>query len=215
MEIQGAIFDVDGTLLDSMYIWNQAGEKYLRRRGIAPREGVNEEFKNQSLRQAACYLQNTWGVTGTTEEIMADINKMIEEDYFYQVKLKEGVADFLKQLKAKDVKMCLATATDRHLVEAALRRNGIDGYFLRIFTCTEVGRGKDEPVIFQRALEELAVPRDKALIFEDALYAVKTAKKAGFTVAAIRDSSEKEQGALAELADFYFENFIEAEEIWK
>ena len=215
MKIKGAIFDVDGTLLDSMYVWNQAGEKYLKRHGITPRPGVNEEFKNQSLRQAADYLQTVWGLSGTAEEIMSDINKMIEEDYFYRVNMKEGAAEFLEQLKMRGVSLCLATATDRHLVEAALRRNRIADYFPQIFTCTEVGHGKDEPDIFKRALRSLGTSIEETVIFEDALYAVKTAKNAGFTVAAMYDSSEKEQQAMRELADFYFKDFKKAEEIWK
>ena len=215
MDVKGAIFEVDGTLLDSMYVWDRAGENYLRRVGITPRPGVNEEFKNQSLYQAARYLQKVWKVTGDVKEIMADINKMIEEDYFERVGLKEGTEHFLRKLKERGVKMCLATATDRHLVEAALRRNGIEDYFSCMLTCTEVGHGKDEPVIFQRALEELGTESEQTIIFEDALYAVKTAKKAGFLVAAVKDSSEEKQADLQRLADFYFENFEQAEEILK
>jgi len=213
MKISGAIFDLDGTLLDSMQIWETIAEDYLRSLGIEPHEDLNEKFKSMSLYQGACYYQTEYCVTASTDEIMEGINAMIEHSYLYEFPVKKGVPEFLELLKKKGVKMCVATATDRHLVEAALKRNGIDGYFMEIFTCNSVGHGKDEPDIYEAALRHLSTPKAETVVFEDLLFAVRTAKKAGFCVAAVYDRYENCQRELKSLADFYIEDFMKAEAI--
>lgn len=210
MKIEGAIFDLDGTLLDSMYIWDTIGGDYLRSLGIQPRENLNQTFKTMSLLQAAGYYRSEYGLTLSTDEIMDSVNHMIERFYFHDVKAKVGVKDVLERLKKAGVSMCIATATDLHLAEAALRRNDILEYFSGIFTCTEVGSGKDNPEIFNQALAQLATPKQSTLVFEDALYAVKTAKSAGFTVVAVYDKYEAEHsGEIRVLADIYIDSFSE------
>ena len=203
MRIRGAIFDVDGTLLDSMFIWDTIGETYLRSIGYQPKENLNETFKNMSLHQAARYYQTEYGVTLSIDEIMDGVNAMLERYYRFEVPLKPGVAELLERLRQSGVKLCIATATDRHLVEAALDRCGVLSCFGEIFTCNEVGHGKDEPDIFETALRFLGTRREETLVFDDALYAVRTAKEAGFPVAAVYDSHEKEQDKVRLLADIY------------
>ena len=207
MRIRGAIFDVDGTLLDSMFIWDTIGEAYLRSIGYEPREKLNEVFKNMSLFQAARYYRTEYGVTLSIDEIMNGVNAMLERYYRFEVSLKPGVAELLAQLQASGVKLCIATATDRYLVEAALERCGVLSCFGAIFTCNEVGHGKDEPDIFEEALRFLGTEKAETVVFDDALYAVRTAKEAGFPVAVIYDSHEKNQEGLRALADFYIEDF--------
>jgi HAD superfamily hydrolase (TIGR01509 family) len=207
MRIRGAIFDVDGTLLDSMFIWDTIGETYLRSIGYEPREKLNEVFKNMSLFQAARYYRTEYGVTLSIDEIMNGVNAMLERYYRFEVSLKPGVAELLAQLQASGVKLCIATATDRYLVEAALERCGVLSCFGAIFTCNEVGHGKDEPDIFEGALRFLGTEKAETVVFDDALYAVRTAKEAGFPVAVIYDSHEKNQEGLRALADFYIEDF--------
>ena len=207
MRIRGAIFDVDGTLLDSMFIWDTIGELYLRSIGYQPKENLNETFKNMSLRQAARYYQTEYGVTLSIDEIMDGVNAMLERYYRFEVPLKPGVAELLERLRQSGVKLCIATATDRHLVEAALDRCGVLSCFGEIFTCNEVGHGKDEPDIFEEALRFLGTEKAETVVFDDALYAVRTAKEAGFPVAVIYDSHEKNQEGLRALADFYIEDF--------
>ena len=207
MRIRGAIFDVDGTLLDSMFIWDTIGETYLRSIGYQPKENLNETFKNMSLHQAACYYQTEYGVTLSIDQIMDGVNAMLERYYRFEVPLKPGVAELLERLRQSGVKLCIATATDRHLVEAALDRCGVLSCFGEIFTCNEVGHGKDEPDIFEEALRFLGTEKAETVVFDDALYAVRTAKEAGFPVAVIYDSHEKNQEGLRVLADFYIEDF--------
>ena len=206
MKISGAIFDVDGTLLDSMSIWDTIGADYLRSIGYIPRENLNEIFKNMSLLQAAEYYRNEYGVTLRVEEIMSGVNAMLEQFYQYEAPLKPGAAELLARLRQNRVKLCIATATDRYLVEAALARCGVLSYFGEIFTCNGVGHGKDEPHIFEAALRFLGTERAESVVFDDALYAIRTAKEAGFPIAAVYDTHEKSQTEVRALSDFYLEN---------
>ena len=215
MRIRGAIFDVDGTLLDSMFIWDTIGETYLRSIGYQPKENLNETFKNMSLHQAACYYQTEYGVTLSIDQIMDGVNAMLERYYRFEVPLKPGVAELLERLRQNGVKLCIATATDRHLVEAALDRCGVLSCFGEIFTCNEVGHGKDEPDIFEVALRFLGTRREETLVFDDALYAVRTAKEAGFPVAAVYDSHERSQAEVRARSDLYLEDLTQLVELQK
>ena len=215
MRIRGAIFDVDGTLLDSMFIWDTIGEAYLRSIGYQPKENLNETFKNMSLHQAARYYQTEYGVTRSIDEIMDGVNAMLERYYRFEVPLKPGVAELLERLRQSGVKLCIATATDRHLVEAALDRCGVLSCFGEIFTCNEVGHGKDEPDIFEEALRFLGTRREETLVFDDALYAVRTAKEAGFPVAAVYDSHERSQAEVRARSDLYLEDLTQLVELQK
>ena len=146
---------------------------------------------------------------------MDGINKTVENFYFYTVQPKQGVIEFLELLKSMNVKMCIATATDRYQVEAALKRCDMDKCFSEIFTCTEVGFGKDEPIIFQKAMEHLDTSKDDTVIFEDAYYAVNTAKANGFLTVAVYDSSEPRQSEIRTLADCYLDDFIQVDTFLK
>ena len=215
MRIRGAIFDVDGTLLDSMFIWDTIGEAYLRSIGYQPKENLNETFKNMSLHQAARYYQTEYGVTRSIDEIMDGVNAMLERYYRFEVPLKPGAAELLERLRQDGVKLCIATATDRHLVEAALDRCGVLSCFGEIFTCNEVGHGKDEPDIFEAALRFLGTRREETLVFDDALYAVRTAKEAGFPVAAVYDSHERSQAEVRARSDLHLEDLTQLVELQK
>ena len=168
-----------------MAIWDTVGEDYLYSLGIKPREDLKETFRKMTLYQAACYYKSEYGVSGTVEEIMAGVNQMIRCFYENQVLPKQGAVSFLHRLHAAGIKICVATATEEDLVKAALGRNGMLDYFSAVFTCTNVGHGKDEPDIFEAARRFLGTEKSETLVLEDALYAARTAKEAGFPVCAI------------------------------
>ncbi len=215
MKVKCAIFDFDGTLFDSMPIWNNVGEIYLQSLGKEPKPSICEDVKTLSLYQAACYLQREYSLSLSADEIMAGINHTIEHFYIHEVLPKPGVADFLERMKRSEVSMCIATASDRYQIEAALSRCGMGHYFDAIFTCSEVGHGKDEPVIFREAMEHFGCDRSTTLVFEDAFHAVQTAKEDGFTVVAVFDSSEKRQAEIRKLSDCYIVSFECTEDFWK
>lgn len=205
--IRGAIFDLDGTLLDSMSIWDTIGEDYLRSLGIEPRENLAETFKTFTLEESAEYYRTHYGVTLSIAEIVDGVNGMIEDFYRNTVPLKTGVAEFLAELSKDGVRMCIATVTDKYLVEAALTRLGVRQYFSEIFTTAEVGCGKSDPTIYRTALAYLGTDKRETLVFEDVLHALTTAKNDGFPVAAVYDKHEEKQEKIKEIADFYIADF--------
>lgn len=212
--IRCAIFDFDGTLFDSMYVWDLAGQQYLRSQGCMPKPTLQEDLKTMSLYQAACYMQREYAISQPVEAIMDGINKAVERFYFDDVQPKPGIPAFLQTLRDAGVTLCIATATDRYQIEAALQRCGLDHFFPAIFTCTEVGHGKDNPLIYRLAMAHCGADRDTTVIFEDAIHAVETAKADGFTVIGIRDESEPRQPLLQSLADCYLTDFTRLDRFW-
>lgn len=208
MKISGAIFDMDGTLIDSMFVWMDIGRRYLVSCGITPRETLLQEIKNKSMWQVADYFINEYGLKKTHDEIYTGIDSLITPMYRDEVFPKNGVFLLLDRLKAQGVKMCVASATDRPLVEMVLEKNGLLEYFLDIFTCNSVGAGKDNPLIYEKALEHLGTPKDETLVFEDALYTIVTAKNAGFTVVGVYDvSADRHTDEIKTLADYYISDY--------
>lgn len=213
--LRGAIFDFDGTLFDSMFVWDGSSIRYLRSIGVEPDPDTDEQVGRMSLLQTAQYFREKYAIPQTVEEIMQGINRTVDDLYFYKVQPKDGVIEFLKELKARGVVMCIATATDRYQIEAALRRCDMDGFFSEIFTCSEVGHGKDEPVIFRKAREHMGTPKSATVVFEDAAHAAKTARADGFPVAAVYDPSEEKQEELRAASDSFIDSFNDTNEFWK
>lgn len=205
--LKGAIFDFDGTLVDSMFIWDTIGEDYLRTLGKEPHEDLKETFMTLTMDEAAEYYRTHYGVTLSVKEIVDGVNAMVEGIYRTKVTLKPGVAEYLAWLRVNGVRMCIATVTDRYLVEETLERLGILHYFSEIFTCAEVGYGKDKPIIYRKALEHLDTAKNETYVFEDSLFALKTAKADGFTAVGVYDRHETSQDNLKSLADYYIRDF--------
>ncbi|MBE7025654.1 MAG: HAD family phosphatase [Ruminococcaceae bacterium] len=212
--MKGAIFDLDGTILDSMFIWDTIGEDYLRFLGKEPKKNLKETFKTFTLEQAALYYRENYGVTLSVDEIADSVNKMVKRYYAETVPLKPGMEVFLEKLKAKGVKMCIATVTDKHLVESALGRLGVRYYFSEIFTCASVGHSKEEPYIYREAQKHLNTEKGETAVFEDALHALKTAKTDGFVAVGVFDVHEENQEELKRMADCYIEDYSEFDKFW-
>ena len=213
--IQGVIFDFDGTLFDSMFIWDTAGENYLRSIGKEPESDLQKVLKPMSLLQSAQYIREKYDIPLSVEEIMDGVNRTVEGFYFRSVEPKPGVIDFLEELHRRNIRMCIATATDRYQVEAALQRCKMRHFFCEIFTCTEVGSGKDRPDIFRKAMEHLQTDRSNTAVVEDAYHAAFTAKQDGFLVVGVYDSYESRQQELLQLADVFLPDYIELNHFWK
>lgn len=214
MKLRCAIFDFDGTLYDSMYLWDDAAPRYLRSVGAMPRPDVREQVRTMSQRQSAEYFHREYLPALSVDAIETGINKTVEHYYLDEVQPKPGAPEFLAELRRRGITLCLATATDRYMVEAALARCGLAGAFDAIFTCAEVGHGKNEPEIYRRALAFSGADRGSAVIFEDALFAARTAKRDGFIVAAVQDDHEPQPAALAALCDVCIPDFYHLEDFW-
>lgn len=207
-QIKGIIFDMDGTLLLSMHVWDTIGSSYLKRQGIDPDPDTDEIVKVSTLEAAAEYFYKRYGLSVTPEEITEAINRELKEQYYEILEPKEGVMSFLEGFRRAGMKMCIATATDRYLVEPALKRCGIYDYMEGVFTCTEVGRSKEYPDIYRKAAAFLGLEKDEVAVFEDAVYAAKTAKKDGFFLVGVYDDSMKtKQDYLKSIADLYLPDY--------
>jgi len=207
-KFEGAIFDVDGTLLDSMFKWQEVEEAYIVQLGKTPEPDFKDTLRYLSQTEVADYFMEHYGIDKTMLAISREKNKMIEPFYFNEVELKSGVRDLLELLKSYGIKMCIATASDKYLVDAGMERTGILKYFAKTFSCVDEETSKSVPDIFIRAAEFLGTPLDKTIVFEDALHAITSAKKAGFTVVAIYDDSmANQQTEINQLADYHYDDW--------
>lgn len=192
MDKKYAIFDMDGTLVDSMSYWNNLAGEFLESKGVVhiPRE-VIEKIKVMTMTESAALFIEEFNLTGTPETVAAEMNAMMDEHYRRDIPLKSGVKEYLDSLHEKGVEMCVASATAEHLMEACLKRVGVMKYFKFLLSCETVGVGKHRADVYFEAAKRLqAKPCDTA-VYEDAIYAASTAKKAGFYVIGVYDDSAK------------------------
>lgn len=210
MRLQSAIFDMDGTLVDSMPMWRSRADALVRSHGLVPPPGLNEKVNALSVVEGCALCKELCGLPGTPEELAAEVWAQIESFYRHEVRPKRGLVPFLSILKMEGVWMYVATATDRPLAEAALRTAGIDGFFRGIVTTREAGQEKREgPEVYERALRRLRSNKKDTVVFEDALHALRTAKAAGFRTAAVYDASEPDQEEMRRLAEYYIRSYEE------
>lgn len=206
---KGAIFDMDGTLLDSMPLWENLAQRYLEQKGVTHiTEDLSNHFKDMSFKEVALYFQTHYGIKESEAEITLGIQALIEEEYRDRIPLKPGARIFLEKLHQKGTSLCIATANFPHLTKLAIKRLGIDHYFKDIITCMDLGLDKNRPEFFLRILDILKTPLHETLVFEDALYAISSAKKAGFPVVAVFDeSAARDISAIQSIADKYLISF--------
>lgn len=210
MRLQSAIFDMDGTLLDSMPMWRSRAEALVRGYGRVPPPDLNSRVNPLSVLEGCALCKELCGLPGTPQELAEEVREQIQQFYRHEVRPKPGLIPFLSILKMEGVWMYVATATDRPLAEAALKTAGIDGFFRGIVTTREAGQEKREgPEVYERALRRLRSSKKDTVVFEDALYALQTAKAAGFRTAAVYDASEPNQEELRRLAEYYIVSYEE------
>ena len=208
MNITGAIFDMDGTLIDSLGVWDDVlwrkfGERYLGDCGFLPNEKDEKAVRTMTLRQGMELIYEKYGIGESAEELLKFAEEIVEDFYSNSVEMKSGAREYLQYLKDMGVKICLATATDNHLVEVALKRCDIGKYFDHIVTCTEVGAGKDKPDVFLAALDKIGTNLETTWLFEDSLKALETAKAAGFKTVGIYDKNTSGQDLIKEISTIY------------
>lgn len=211
MKLNYAIFDLDGTVLDSLPIWDNLGVDMLRSQGYDPDPALGKQLKIMTMTDGAQLCKDLFHMPQSIEEIAALVEDQAKLAYNTVIGPKPGAENFLKRLKEAGIPMYIATNTRRDLVEDGLRRNGLLSYFEGIITCPEVGQGKKEgPAVYEESLRILGGTKENTVVFEDALHPIRTAKKAGFRVAAIYDSSsEGEHEEIKALSDFYFHHYDE------
>ncbi|KAI4444328.1 MULTISPECIES: HAD family phosphatase [Schaedlerella] len=214
--IKGAIFDVDGTLLNSMPVWENLGELYLKSVGVEAEPGLGEELSAMSLPQGADYLIQHYHLGKTRNKVLDGINQQVRDFYAQKVPLKPGVRDFLEGLREYRIPMVIVTSSDRGNVEAALKRLGVMNFFDGMLTCTEMGTDKNRPDIYLAASLQLDTEPWETLVFEDAYHAVLTAKKYGFrTVAVYDEANDGKLGKIWNTADIYLSEYADFDLFWR
>ena len=214
--ICGAIFDLDGTLLDSNPYWDKAPNAYLASIGKQGREHLSKEIFHMTLPQAADYLIAEFSLSQSREEIVNGVNAAIRRFYLEEIPVKPGVSALLAALRARGLSLAVASVTDKSLVEAALRRFGLWESFAAVVTTDEVGVGKQEPDVYLRAAELIGCTPGETLVFEDALHALQTAKRAGFHTVGVYDAeSDALQEKIRAESEFYLPDFLNTEAFLK
>lgn len=207
-EINGCIFDLDGTLLDSMHVWQDVDRKYLARFGIKFDVKYSNEIKKMTFNESADYFINKFNIPRSKHEIMNDWNEMVEIEYRYNIKLKKGAKVVLKALKENDIKMCIATSCNENHAVMALKRLKIDNYFTFLKTCKQVGKNKEFPDIFIDCAIGMNTPIEKTIVFEDLYMALKVAGNAGFKTCGIIDElSKHETIKILDTCDYCYKSF--------
>ena len=194
------IFDMDGTLIDSMTFWKNLATEYLTGKGI--REippGLPERIKPMTMSESAALFREEFGLLDDPE---AEMNAMMEAHYREDIPLKPGVREYLRKLHDRGVRMCVASATAEHLMDACLTRLGVRDYFEFLLSCETVGAGKRSPIVYHTSAQRLNAMPQEIAVYEDALYAIQTAKKAGYYVVGVYDDSAADSWqAIEEMAD--------------
>jgi HAD superfamily hydrolase (TIGR01509 family) len=183
--INCAILDLDGTILDSMESWKNVTRDYLTSLGVKAAPDIREQVKRRTSEETAIYLQETYHIEKSKDEIINGIHDVIRKKYENSISLKESGITILNALKKHHIPFCAATSTDKKMVTAALKRLQIYDDFSFILTCAEVGKGKYFPDIYLQSMKRLGGTLDTTIVFEDALHCVQTAKEAGFTVVGV------------------------------
>ncbi len=213
MKIQGAIFDMDGTLIESMEMWRSLRERYVRLMGKEPEPNLDDKLaKEIGWDKADQYLRDTYGVGIGVENIYEEIKRVIVAPYYQnEVQLIPGVLEFLDKLQAAGVPMCLASHTDLWLCEIVMERFGIRKYFKELYTAPELNTNKKFPLMYRLSHDCLDTPKEGTWIFEDASYALETAKGEGFPRVGIYDVTEPYPEKVKELGDIYIHDYTEAQ----
>ena len=214
--IKGVIFDVDGVLLNSMPVWENLGELYLNSLGLEAEKDLGEILFTMSLEEGAEYLITQYGIDKSVEEVVKGLNREVQDFYAEKVPLKEGVRQYLGEFRDRGIPMVIATSGDRKNTEAALDRLKVLSYFRGIYTCSEIGSGKDQPDIYFAAALQLDTEPGDTWVFEDAYHALRTAHNAGFKTAAVYDkSNDRNLAQIWNTADMYLPEFKAFEIFWK
>lgn len=185
MDKRYAIFDMDGTLIDSMPYWKDLARDYLESKGVRDiPPDLPERIKAMTMAESAQLFRWEFHLTG---DIAGEMNARMDDHYRSDIPLKPGVREYLQKLHARGVTMCVASATAGHLMERCLTRLGIREYFAFLLSCETVGAGKHSPEVYHAAARRLGAAPEETAVYEDALYALETAAKAGFFVIGVYD----------------------------
>ncbi|MDN5353021.1 MAG: hypothetical protein PWQ12_1942 [Clostridiales bacterium] len=208
--IEAIIFDLDGTLIDSMWIWKQIDIDFLEKRGIDFPEDLQKDIEGMSFTETAHYFIKRFKLTEPLDKIQAEWNDMARTFYRERIPMKAGAVEMIEYAVSKGIKLGIGTSNSRDLLQEVIGAHSIETHFQSIRTSCEVERGKPYPDIFLKVAEDLGVAPEKCLVFEDTHAGVLAAKRAGMKVIAVRDEiSAPYEAEIRGDADAYIQSFEE------
>lgn len=208
--LKGAIFDADGTLLNSMSIWHELGQRYLAKYDIKAEAGLSEILYSMSLEESSRYLKETYGLSDIVESISAEMIGMLRSFYLNEVSLKAGVVAYLRHLHERNIPMIVATSNDKALLHSVFVRFQIDGFFQDILSCCELNTNKRDSMIYLKAAQRIGTQPQETVVFEDVLHGIRSSKKAGFITVAVEDSSNSSEiMELSSAANYFIRDFTD------
>ncbi|MCD7883960.1 MAG: HAD family phosphatase [Lachnospiraceae bacterium] len=209
-QTEAVIFDLDGTLMDSMWLWNDIDIEFLGRYNQAPPEDLAVAIEGMGFTETAQYFKERFALPCTIEEIKQEWNRMAFQKYANEVPLKSGAPHFLSYLKERRIPIAIASSNSRELILACLTNNHVETYFEQIVISCEVAKGKPSPDVYLLAADRLGVPADKCLVFEDVPMGILAGKSAGMRVCAMEDDfSIARRPEIRSLADYYIRSYDE------
>lgn len=204
------IFDLDGSLVDSMWMWREIDIEYLGGFGIPLPEDLQTRIEGMSFHETAVYFKEHFPIPDSLDKIKSDWNKMAWDKYTNEVPLKPGIPEFLEWCRAHGIRLGIATSNSRELVENIARVHNLRGYFSSIVTGCDVKKGKPSPDVYLAVAEELGVAPNRCLVFEDIVPGIQAGKNAGMRVCAVEDAySAEARGQKRALADYYIQTYTE------
>ena len=204
------IFDVDGVLLDTMHVWTDAGARYLASLNIEAEPGLGNRLFTMTVDMGAVYVKETYGLSQSLEEITQGINGVVADYYHNEAELKPGAARLLALFHEEGIPMTVASSTAERYIRAAFDRLNVTGYFREILSCVELQTSKSEPEIFYEAMKVMGSRPEETWLFEDGLYSIKTARRAGLRTVGVYDEiSACDQEKIKALADIYLTSLID------
>ena len=193
--IKAVLFDLDGTLVDSMWMWKDIDIEYLGKRGFDLPGELQKDIEGMSLTETVTYFKNRFE---------------LPEKYCHQVPLKPGAKEFLLYLKEHQIRTGIASSNGIELVHAVLQAQGVDQYLDSVHTCCDVKRGKPNPDIYLLVAEELDVKPEECLVFEDIPMGILAGKRAGMRTCAVEDVFSRDQmNEKRQLADYYIQDYYD------
>lgn len=211
--IQAVLFDLDGTLVDSMWMWKDIDVEYLARFGYELPVELQKDIEGMSLNETACYFKSRFQIPDSLEQMKQDWMDMARDKYSHQVPLKPGAKEFLRYLKERNIKTGIASSNGMELVQVVLRALQVEEYLDSVHTCCEVEKGKPAPDIYLLVANELGVFPENCLVFEDVPMGIMAGKQAGMKTCAVEDMSSMDQSEEKRaLADYYIKDFFEITE---